>query len=136
MATEAGEKPMERIRFGESETGWAEMIDENTAKIMNIPAFTDDLLLFDTVQLTHASEDGLRRPKRILKREFEGKAAFYYKSVEAYHKAVKKLKAAGCLCEAWIAPDKKRPGIVAVVYPKGCDVVALAVKAGLSEKGE
>jgi hypothetical protein len=119
-----------RIRFNDTETGWADQLTPDTAKIMNIPVFSDDWLLFDVVTLTGEDEHGWRRPKKLLKREFHGKAAFYYKDVEVFHKGVEVLKAAGCKVEGLISPHDGRSGIFAVVYPDGCDIMKLAKKQG------
>lgn len=89
-----------RIWYSETESGWAEVLDGNRARIANVP-YTERLNIDDVVELLHGGRGGRLRAGRVLKRAFPRKTGITYP--EPHHDnfavIVRELDGRGCRVE-------------------------------------
>jgi hypothetical protein len=117
---------MIRIRYDADETGWAEKLDGDRARIANVP-IADHLNIDDVVQLLPVDSDGFLVAGDVLERKFPCKTALQYDEphVETWKLLSTALHAKGCKVEGAI------PGLCVVAHAEDADPILFAMEAGI-----
>lgn len=98
-----GQKNMIKIRYSSDETGWAEVLEGNKARIANVP-MCDTLNLDDVVEFEE-HKSGWPRVTRVIERAYPHKSCISYQppTKETFRALGEALEAAGVKVEGMTA---------------------------------
>jgi hypothetical protein len=117
---------MIRIRFADDETGWAERLEGNRARIANVP-YVHGLNIDDVVELHPGSPGDLPIAGDVLINEFPCKTALDYPAPhnENFKRIAAALHAKGCKVEGVVA------GLCIVAHKNDVHPLRAAREAGV-----
>jgi hypothetical protein len=115
------------IRYASNETGWAERLDENRARIANVP-YVSGLNIDDVVELHPDQRDGYPIAGAVLVNVFPRKTALNYPTPyrQNFKKMAEALHAMGCRAEGVVE------GLCIVAHGVACDPLSVAKEAGIN----
>jgi hypothetical protein len=130
-ANKKKEPELVRIKFGPTESGWAQKLSGGKFRIRNIPM--DGGWLLDDV-VTVRQFEGWDLVDKLVKRVFVGKAYLYYDEEYQFRELCGALKYLGCKVEGLCGNSDGDQGVMSVVYPNGVSPAKVAKKLGVSQK--
>lgn len=119
------------VRFGKSETGWAEELGDGKYRIDNIP-LTVPLNLDDLVRC-RLNNDGELVVSRRLKRRYPEKTVIRYECEEQYWLLREKVLAADAKIEGMFGPHDDKPGVALVAHVCDFDPLQAAREVGIEK---
>lgn len=128
------EPDLVKIKFCETESGWAERLPNGRYRLANIPIFDTIGLCLDDI-VTVKPYDNWLMVDKVVKKAFAGKAIIYYDEEYQFHQIIGALKYLGCKCEGMSSAKDGRPGFLVAVYPKDVSPKKVAEKLGVTQKG-
>jgi len=125
---------MIKVKFAHGESGWAELLAPNLARIRNIP-FSGDLNIDDVVELKKDPE-GWHKVSKVVSSTFPVRESVWYDEPWQFHQFCAVFRLLGCKTEGGIGPDpeKKIRGFMMVAVPnEKIKPKALAESLGISQ---
>lgn len=115
-AKKKAEPKMVRMKFDESETGWAEVVGDHLVKICNIP-YGGGLNIEDVVKV-RADDDGWIWPVRVVERSMPVRTVIWYPDASVFQDIANFIRKVGGKPEGAFGPREGKPGALIAAFPR------------------